>query len=404
MAWLEVGVFSIAVYLLVRKQERNRLHRWQRAAVKLGLSFSHSEVFGSLHLRGTIEDVDVEIDILAQGARLNVRTSGIPESLVIEAPTLFHEEPKILSDEPVYNLVVSTPGVLQKLRIFLSEGLGYAHSGWLKRTLTDASVDDIVTQVRSTVVVAKGLAAPSHTWPHRLRERLAQELSGETRRKYQTALIKCSSLYIPSQLPDFSLKARLKAANKEGEDLTEVLAEIVHHPEAPLLIRGAALRQWAVIALPGWGDLQDSLAALLMVEPDRTPDIWAAIVGDRKNSALREHLLTACRGGPPHVQLAILKAIFVTGDQRDFPLLFAAFDAFDSDVRTAAIEALGRWGSLDEIVYLAPLCRGLGSPARVKIAAREAIASIQERYGGEEGLLSIAEGLDHGKLSPSTSD
>lgn len=71
----------------------------------------------------------------------------------------------------------------------------------------------------------------------------------------------------------------------------------------------------------------------------------------------------------------------------------------ERDTILAAIGSLGRVGAATAVEPLMPLTEGLLRPRIIKVSAREAIALIQQRAGGEAGGLSMMGATDEGQLS-----
>jgi hypothetical protein len=65
---------------------------------------------------------------------------------------------------------------------------------------------------------------------------------------------------------------------------------------------------------------------------------------------------------------------------------------------TWAIQALAAFATPEAVQPLLPLTTGLSTPSALKQLAREAIASIQARAGGERGALSLAQDGTSGGL------
>lgn len=109
---------------------------------------------------------------------------------------------------------------------------------------------------------------------------------------------------------------------------------------------------------------------------DRDPPVDAAL--------LIEHLAV----DSPALRAAVARSLGHVATARALDVLVGLLDDDSLDVRVAAAEALGASGPLDLVAPLSARAAAARS-APFKRAAREAVARIQARHGGDPGRLSL---------------
>ncbi len=90
--------------------------------------------------------------------------------------------------------------------------------------------------------------------------------------------------------------------------------------------------------------------------------------------------------------LAVAKALLALEDPQSEPALIGLLSHDAAEVRKAAAQALGKFGTVAAVEPLLPLTEGVLASAELKEAARTAVRQIQGRLGpADAGRLSVAE-------------
>ena len=198
------------------------------------------------------------------------------------------------------------------------------------------------------------------------------------------AEVRTRALESAARDPDASV--RVEAAL--GLGAIEVLADLVadHHVTPPNRIK----------ALRGLVDLaaveQDTLLPLLQDQPPTVTAAAVRVAGEIGAAKCLPVVLGLITSPDRAVVTAACTALGLLGGPEHEGALFDVADSGTPKARLAAVNTLGRLGTLASIPRLEPMTRGLMTDGDLKRAARASIKAIQARgVGARPGGLSIAD-------------
>ena len=426
---LLVAVLWFGVYWRLTALDKG----WRDAAKTLGLAYEPRRVFRRPRIKGRIGTNDVLVDITDPSGtdhfehvmtRVRVSAPQLPSGFEVGAKSVwsrmaqrlwaksastgdgrFDQQVKIDGDE-TYALAVLSPAVRERLHR-LTTLSGYVHDGDLIVTVRGhiRSASRIVQLVDFLIALAADLSLPEEEWASALRTRAIEDPSAEIRRRSLEALVRGYPDSVPARgavqnrLIDFVPEIRLLAAQHAGEGGINTASEVFHDAHLDPSLRIRALEVWAELAPRRDEPIGRAIVAALASPVEAMIQAGARVVATRKEEGVRTQVLQVIAKGPPSAHAAALAALGAIADARDLETVTDGLKSKDPDVRVAAAEAMGQLGGRETVEYLLPLTRGLGQPARVKDAARAAVASIQARTGGDRGGLSLVDRIESGGLS-----
>jgi hypothetical protein len=203
-------------------------------------------------------------------------------------------------------------------------------------------------------------------------------------------------------LADEVPEIRLQAALGLGAEGRDTLLEIVRSRQAEDVISAHAIEALAA-------NIPTDLAVSLLLEALRSRRLHIAgacvrVLGLHGGTAAAPLLAKVIALESGELAVSAARALGKSFTSEGEAALLAALQRGEPDVVVAALEALGRVGTVRAVMSIQEVAAEPDSPDDVRIAARQAVAAIQSRLpGASPGQVSIAES-EAGQLSLADDD
>jgi hypothetical protein len=162
--------------------------------------------------------------------------------------------------------------------------------------------------------------------------------------------------------------------------------------------RGDALGK-LIAGFGDWAGLDDFVFSLLKA-PGLLGELAEAVFRAARNRALTVETAVLSQHLEHHTGdtfRLVSECAVIANDRALTTSLIDQLERDEADDRVAALNALAKLGTVNEVGALEPYTRGILSSGRVKEAARSAIAAIQSRItGADAGQLSLADAAQAG--------